>query len=370
MGDKWFEMVEWLISPTSTSSSASAKVKEFLFMMRKVERPGTRFRDHLDNKVSDWIQPYQEGIPIQSSASGRSVNQGRNRSVNQVKGPFDVAIIGAPLSKTSISHSAASRLPDSIRSAFQSLTPYNMNHRIDISERLSAVDIGNVVMHLTDLPLCQANIEDAVQSYWETFAAQLVILGGDHSITGCSVLGMKKATGFKYGMIHFDAHHDVRNTDDGGRSNGTPFRTILSSCAVSGKHIVQIGLRDYANAKAYHEYVIEQGVTVFTARNVFEQGMAAVLQEAIRIAGDGTDAIYVSFDVDSLDQSFVPGVPAPGPGGLNIWDAIYALEWLGSQKNVCAMDIVCVDPTIDFRDLTTRVSANLVMSFLMGLALR
>ncbi len=315
-------------------------------MIRNVVRPGSRFRDHLDNKVSDWVKPYE------------------------VSSSFDVAILGAPLSKTSISHSAAFRLPDSIRSSFQSMTPYNLNHRIDLSERLRAVDMGNVTMHLTDLAQCQANIEDAVSSYWETHHEPLVVLGGDHSITGCSVLGMKRATNLKYGIIHFDAHHDVRNIEDGGRSNGTPFRTILQSKAVDGKNLVQIGLRDFANAKAYHEFVLEQGVSVYTARNVFEKGMTQVLKEAFQIAGNGTNAIYVSFDVDSLDQSFVPGVPAPGPGGLNIWDAISALEWLGSKDNVLAMDIVCVDPSIDFRDLTSRVSANLVMSFLTGLALR
>ncbi len=315
-------------------------------MMRYVERPGQRFRDHLDPKVSDWIQPYQPGAG------------------------FDVAILGAPLSKTSISHSAASRLPDAIRGAFQALTPYNLNQHIDLSERLRAVDVGNVVMHLTDLQVCQAQIEDAVQSYWESETAPLVLLGGDHSITGCSVLGMARATKRQYGIIHFDAHHDVRNTDDGGRSNGTPFRTILSSGLIQGSKLVQIGLRDYANAKAYHDYVLEQGVTVYTARSVHQQSMPTILEQALQIAGAGTDAIYVSFDIDSLDQSFVPGVPAPGPGGLNIWDAMLALEWLGSQPQVCGMDIVCADPTQDFRDLTTRVAANLVLSFLTGLALR
>jgi formiminoglutamase len=74
--------------------------------------------------------------------------------------------------------------------------------------------------------------------------------------------------------------------------------------------------------------------------------------------------------MDVLDQTFVPGVPAPSPGGMTVWDAIEALEWLGTQKNVQVLDIVCADPTQDFRDLTTRVASNLVLSFLTGLALR
>jgi formiminoglutamase len=112
-------------------------------VIRHVERPGSRFKDHLDPKVSDWIQPYG------------------------ALETFDAAILGAPLSKTSISHSAASRLPDSIRATFHSYSPYNINHQLDLSQALQVVDIGNVKMHLTDLPLCQERIEDAVCSYWE-----------------------------------------------------------------------------------------------------------------------------------------------------------------------------------------------------------
>ncbi len=315
-------------------------------MIRHVERPGTRFKDRLDPKVSDWIQPY--GL-VET---------------------FDAAILGAPLSKTSISHSAASRLPDAIRTTFHTYSPYNINHQLDLSRDIQVVDIGNVKMHMTDLPRCQQLIENAVGSYWEHHSAPLVVLGGDHSVTGASVLGLTRATKNKFGIIHFDAHHDVRNFEDGGRTNGTPFRTILESGAVSGKHVVQIGLRDFVNAKAYHEYVLGHGVTVFTARQVFKLGLSAILHEAMKIAGTDTDAIYVSFDMDVLDQSFVPGVPAPSPGGLTTWDAMEALEWLGMQKHVQVLDIVCADPTQDVRDLTTRVASNLMLSFLTGLALR
>lgn len=315
-------------------------------LLQHVERPGGRFRDHLDPKVADWITPYAS-----------------------VDTDFDMALLGAPMSKTSISHSAAFRLPDAIRTAFSALTPYSIQHRLALNEWLRVADIGNVRMHVTDLARNQDEIERAVNAYGSAHNQRLVVLGGDHAITGSSVLGYVRSTGKRIGIVHFDAHHDVRNLEDGGRSNGTPFRTILSSGLVEGQHIVQIGLRDYANAKAYHEYVLEHGVTTMTARDVFRQGMAGVLARAMEVAGDGTDAVYVSFDMDVLDQSFVPGVPAPGPGGLTVWDAIEAMEWLGRQQQVTVLDVVCADPSQDVRDLTTRVAANLVLSFMTGAAL-
>ena len=316
-----------------------------------VEKPGGRFRDRLDNKVADWIRPYQSDEP------------------------FDVALLGAPLSKTSISHSAAFRLPDSVRAQFQTFTPFSVHHSLDLSERLRFVDIGNARMHLTNMAACQQSIEDAATSYWQANHKPLVVLGGDHSITGASVLGLvagRQAAGRsgKIGIVHFDAHHDVRNLEDGGRHNGTPFRTILESGAVDGRNIVQLGLKDFANSKPYFEYVRDKGVTVFSAREVHRRGLVPLVEQAFALASAGTDGVYVSFDIDGLDQSFVPGVPAPSTGGLNVWDAIEAVEWLGRQPSVLAMDTVCVDPERDFRDLTVRVVTTLVLSFITGVALR
>ncbi|WP_067930729.1 agmatinase family protein [Alicyclobacillus kakegawensis] len=319
-------------------------------MISHVQRPGWRFRDHLDPKVADWIQPYPEGDADRAA--------------------FDLALLGAPLSKTSISHSAAFQLPAAIRSAFQSLTPYSVHHRLDLSQRLRMVDLGDVRMHLTDLARCHEAIEGAVASYWSTYQVPLVMFGGDHSTTGCAVLGLARATERRIGIVHFDAHHDVRNLEDGGRHNGTPFRTLLESGRVKGEHIVQIGLRDFVNAKAYHEYVLAHGVSVITARQVRRRGLAAVVEEAWRTASRGTDMVYISFDMDVMDQSVVPGVPAPSPGGLQVWEAVEVLEWLGAQSQAAMMDIVCADPTQDVRDLTTRVAAHLALSFMTGVALR
>ena len=315
-------------------------------MREFVESPGSRFRDHLDPKVADWL------VPFQADAA------------------FDVAFLGAPLSKTSISHSAAFRLPDAVRSAFAAMSPYNVNHRLDLADKLGFADMGNVRMHVTDLARCHDNIEAAAAAYWQDYRKPLVVLGGDHSITAPSVMGFAKATSKTIGIVHFDAHHDVRNLEDGGRTYGTPFRTLLESGTIAGENLVQIGLRDYANAAAYHRYVLEHGATVYTARDVHRHGMADLVEEALERAADRTDAVYVSFDLDVLDQSLVPGVPAPGPAGMTVWDAVDALEWLGQQSMVEAMDVVCGDPLQDYRDLTTRVAALMVMSFLTGLALR
>ena len=43
-----------------------------------------------------------------------------------------------------------------------------------------------------------------------------------------------------------------------------------------------------------------------------------------------------------------------------------AIEFLGKEPLVQGMDIVEIDPTLDFRDMTSRVAAQVIMSFLLA----
>ncbi|MNG12573.1 Formimidoylglutamase [compost metagenome] len=99
-------------------------------------------------------------------------------------------------------------------------------------------------------------------------------------------------------------------------------------------------------------------------------GMDAVLDQALLLAGDGTDALYVSFDVDVIDQAYAPGCPAIGTGGMHPWDALDALYRLGSLPQVQGLDFVCIDPTVDVRNVTSRLAVQFMLSFLAWLAAR
>lgn len=305
------------------------------------------FVDRFDHRASQWLRAWD---PLRT---------------------FQVGLVGAPLSKTSISHSGAFQFPQSVRAALAAYDTYSIDADLDIADVLTAADVGDIALHPTDLRLCHQRIGEALHSYWSSAPnSVLFLVGGDHSITAPSLSALAQAVGGTIGVIHFDAHHDMRNLEDGGPTNGTPFRSLLDSGVLQGERLVQIGLRNFANARAYTEYARAHGVTLFTARQVARLGIADVLAHAWDIAAKGADRVYVSFDMDVLDQAYAPGVPAPGPGGLTIFDALDAMNWLGRQPKVCAFDWVCADPTVDVRNLTARVAANLLLQAAVGLAER
>ncbi len=277
-----------------------------------------------------------------------------------------VGIIGAPLSKSSISHSGAHLAPVTIRKAFSAFTTYSIEDDMECSFDIQ--DFGDITMHVTDILLSQERIYRTLSEIYATNQRFLpIILGGDNSITYPSIKAFAKAKG-RVGVIQFDAHHDVRNLDDGGATNGTPFRSLLETNTILGKNLVQIGIRDFSNSEYYRKYVDAKGVTVFTMKDVREKPIYELIDEGLKMMKGQVDVIYVSLDMDVVDQAEAPGCPAIGPGGMSAATLIEAVTYLGQQPKVQGLEIVEIDPTVDFRDMTSRLAAHVILHFLKGKA--
>jgi formiminoglutamase len=278
----------------------------------------------------------------------------------------EIGFIGIPLSKTSISLSGASMTPNALRELFSAVTTYSIDHDVDL-QQLSAKDMGDIQMHVTDLLQCHANIEQGLTNVYRALPHLFpIIAGGDHSITCPSVKAFKKRFQGKVGIVQIDSHMDVRNLEDGGPTNGTPIRGLIESDTVEGKHIAQIGIHSFANSKPYRDYAVSKGITQFTARQVAREGIESLVEQAMAIAGNGTDAIYVTVDMDVLDQAYAPGVPAMVPAGMTSWQLLDAVYLLGQNPKVKGFDIVCVDPMQDPRRATVRMTLHTILTFLAG----
>lgn len=301
-----------------------------------------QFKDRYTTKAAELLTPWEEGK----------------------KG--DIAIIGAPLSKPSISHSGASFAPDAIRRCLNSFTTYNIERGTDLAEdKKTIIDFGDISMHPTSIEESHQRIYESVKATTSIKAAPFtIILGGDHSITTSTVKAIKETKG-TVGIIQFDAHHDLRNTEDGGPTNGTPFRRLIEEGHIKGEHLIQIGIRNYANAKAYHDYAIEQCVTVYTMKDVRQQAMTELINNALNQLQDKVDTIYLSVDMDVLDQAYAPGCPAIGPGGMHPDALTDAIQAALHHPKVTTMDIVEIDPTLDNRDMTSRVASLLIINSLI-----
>jgi formiminoglutamase len=308
--------------------------------LRHMKRAGEAiFKDRYTTKAKELLTDWQNGE----------------------KGEF--GLVGVPFSKPSISHSGASFAPGTIREALQSYSAYSGEESLELTDRI--LDFGDVMMDPTDVIGNHKRVEDGLTDVFATSAANnWMILGGDHSISYGSIKGFAK--GKKVGVIQFDAHHDLRNTEDGGPTNGTPFRRLLEDQVINGEHLVQIGIRDFTNAFAYDEYAKQHGVTVYTMKDIENMTLIKIMEKEMQRLSEETDCLYVSVDMDVLDQAFAPGCPAIGPGGMDSKTLLNGILFAGKQEKVKALDIVEIDPTMDFRNMTSRVAAYIMLQFMKG----
>lgn len=202
-----------------------------------------------------------------------------------------------------------------------------------------------------------------------------VVLGGDHSIAAGSISATAKHFK-KIGIIWVDAHGDWNNEDStpSGNMHGMPFSAVCgagpdvmvdfgqSPVYVDTKNCVQIAGRDIDEMERVR--MKEHGVTVFSIADIDRMGMPAVIDEAIKIASEGTEGIHVSFDIDSITPESAPGTGTIVHSGLTLREAFYLVETLYTSGKVLAFDMVEVNPMLDIRNKTGELAMELILSVL------
>lgn len=300
-------------------------------------------------KVHEWIKTL--------STNGKKVNW------NEI----DATILGVPLSRSSISASAASENPKAMRQAWPGFNSYNLDYDVNLTD-LNVVDLGDVRQHVTDIALCHENIKEAMVSMQTHHPHTLSItLGGDHSITAMLIKGWKEVhKNKKIGILQFDTHFDLRDLNDDGPCNGTPIRNLIESNVTEGKDIWNIGLHGYYNSRHLKQYADQEGVNYVTMRDARLRGVQNVVEEALEDLSSRVDVIYMTVDMDVLDIAFGPGVPSSTPGGMYTDELFHAVYIAGSHEKVRALDIVCLDPHKDIHNATVKSGVHVMLNFLSG----
>ena len=84
----------------------------------------------------------------------------------------------------------------------------------------------------------------------------------------------------------------------------------------------------------------------------------------LRLPARGTGGIHVSFDLDVCDPAIAPGVGTPVKGGLDYREAHMVMEMVADSGLLRALDLVEVNPTLDDRNTTAELGAELASSAL------
>jgi len=270
--------------------------------------------------------------------------------------PFDGAVPGRP---------GARGGPAAIRAAMATLRPWTLRHGGFTPD---VYDWGDVRCALGDIATTHQRVEGAALAVLDAGHMPLV-LGGDHSITFPLVKAHEgRHGGGTLGVINLDAHLDMRDgASQGILNSGQSFRRLIDLGLVKGENLVEVGIRDFANSAQYARAAKADGVTIFGAEDWRAHGLATI-EHAIEIASAGTDGVYLSVDIDVLDQAHAPGVSAPTPGGIDTARLFTAVRVIAQRTRLVGADIVETAPQLDVGGMTSRAAAYAALNVLAGLA--
>lgn len=200
-----------------------------------------------------------------------------------------------------------------------------------------------------------------------------LVLGGDHSIAMGTLAGLHNSYG-PGGVLWVDAHGDLNRpeTSPSGNVHGMPLAAAIGAADFSFEgldappwvdpaRVAIVGARSLDPGE--RRLVKERGIRVFTMSDIDRRGIAKVMSDALQVvSGDGF--VHLSLDIDVCDPEIAPGVGTPVRGGLSYREAHLAMELVAESSMLNSVEIVELNPILDFADETALLAVELVASAL------
>ena len=260
----------------------------------------------------------------------------------------DIVAYGIPLDSTTTFKKGCSRGPNAIREASLEIETFISDRSIDVLDVNSICDIGDIWISKGDVTQALDTITKVTSIILD--AGKLPIaLGGEHLIS----LGCVRAFD-DISLVVFDAHADLRDEYMGDKySHATWLYHAMS--VIKPENILVVGVRSLS--KEEHKLAEEKDITMLFMHDILND-----MDDTLALLREKTSGkrVYLSFDVDAYDTSYVPATGTPEPGGLTIHQAAEFLRNINGE-------IVGVDITETARDpemITPTTAAKTIVEIL------
>ncbi len=171
----------------------------------------------------------------------------------------------------------------------------------------------------------------------------VALIGGDHS----TPLGLiravgKRYAGEKFGILHIDAHADLRPAYEGFvYSHASIFYNVLREVPNLSR-LTQVGIRDYCEQEL--DVASADGrVKIFFDQDIKEAQYAGKTYRdtCADIIATLPDLVYISIDIDGLDPKLCPNTGTPVAGGFELQEVLYLCKMLvQAGKKIIGFDLV------------------------------
>src|SRR5215216_3738812 len=345
--------------------------RELLHGTRMLQREGELDNQRDNERIAHDLE---YGLQSAESIRDRSIplfNRSRNKysaSGTYMGNPFledmrelggqDVAIVGAPLDAGATYRSGTRFGPQAMRAISGLSSGYNFEMGVDLRESLDIVDVGDINVIPSNIEKSFDQIDKAL-AYIHERAVFPVVLGGDHSIGYPDIRGLAPYVDGNIGIIHFDRHTDMSESYLDERMHGTPFFHATNIPNAPATNLVQIGIGGWLGSRPGVKNARERGATSITITDIERWGLERIAEMALEIAWKNAKAVFLSFDIDSIDPAFAPGTGTPEAGGLLPREALRMLH-LVTREGLAGMEVVEVAPPYDVSEITSILGVRVI----------
>ena len=192
-----------------------------------------------------------------------------------------------------------------------------------------------------DEPVLPDELEPALASVEALVAKTLdrkafpMILGGEHSLTAAAIRPFVARYG-ELGLLHFDAHADLRESYAGDRfSHACSIRRCLDAPDLT---VVSVGIRNISAEEIPFLEANRHRLTLHFAKDMAAWRIEELLSP---LAGR---PVYITFDLDGFDSGLMPATGTPEPGGFFWADVMPILRAACRTCTIVGADIVELAP--------------------------
>ncbi|PIP94510.1 MAG: arginase [Bdellovibrio sp. CG12_big_fil_rev_8_21_14_0_65_39_13] len=175
---------------------------------------------------------------------------------------------------------------------------------------------------------------------------KLVMLGGDHSVSypaAKAFIQSKKNQNKKCAILHFDAHTDLLDHRLGIDICFGSWAYHMIELLSEPELLIQVGIRSSGKDRSHWESTL--GVTQFWSNEVMDKGSDFIVKKIeVLLKKHNIDEIYLSFDIDALDEKYASATGTPEPGGLTPDICHQIIQAVSEIAPITGADLVEVAP--------------------------
>jgi len=229
------------------------------------------------------------------------------RAIKEIDKEKSVLMFGVPFERVKDTPGGSKKAPDAIRKHSYEFSGISSDFDITKSSK-SYYDLGNI--H----PIKEKQKLDKIWKKSEELGAKLLVLGGDHSITFDTL--SNSPINDQAAIIWLDAHADLADEYPKGffQSHGTVFTNLIHEKNLKREQMLLLGGHAFTQTSAEYDKLKDNSVEFLSTQDLFNRKEESL--DYIRNYISRFEKIYLSIDVDVLDQAFVPTMGTAEPFGF------------------------------------------------------